>query len=218
MPQFIDLAKQRFHRLTVIRRSCDYRRGIPQWLCKCDCGKQTIVRGGQLTTGNTKSCGCLNVDVHRKVCLDRNTTHGLAGSPTHNCWVNIKQRCENPKASGYSKYGAKGIRLCDRWRSFENFLADMGERPTGMTIDRIENSKGYEPGNCRWATQRQQQNNRSNNTHITFNDETLTIMEWSRRTGFGRTTIIHRLDDLGWSVEEALTVPPDYGNKSRHRS
>ena len=165
MPAFRDLTTQRFGRWTVLSRANDYLPGNPQWLCRCECGQEKIVRGSILRAGKSKSCGCLNSELRRAQCIARNTSHGLSKSPTYDTWVNVLQRCENPKASAFHKYGAKGVTVCERWHTFENFLADMGERPGRLTIDRIDNTKGYEPGNCRWATQKEQQNNRSNSRH-----------------------------------------------------
>ena len=121
------------------------------------------------------------------------------------------QRCTNKRSTGFKNYGAKGVVVCDHWRVFESFLADMGECPsTKHTLDRIDNSKGYSPDNCRWATMREQQNNRSNNVLIEYQDQRLTAEEWSRRAGIKRHTIDRRLE-RGWSVEDALTVKPVLG-------
>lgn len=136
--------------------------------------------------------------------------HGLTGSPTYISWDQMVARCTNPKHRLYHKY--KG-RLCEEWKDFRNFFADMGERPEGKTIDRIDNNGGYNKDNCRWATPKEQANNRSNNTTITYKGETKNICEWAAIIGIGRTTLKYRLD-AGWSIEEAFTKPL-HKNKKR---
>lgn len=198
---------RRFGRWTVQSRAEDYRRGIPQWLCRCDCGASRVVRAGILTSGASRSCGCLNREDKRRVCLERNATHGMSKTPTYDTWSNMVTRCHNPRATAYFKYGAKGVTVCDRWReSFAAFFADMGERPSRThTIDRIDNARGYEPGNCRWATQREQQNNRTNNARFTLAGETLPIREWAARLGISCNTIRNRLN-AGLPIEKVLTA------------
>lgn len=156
MPNFIDLTGQRFGRWTVLSRAEDYRRGIPQWSCRCDCGKAGVVRANILKAGESKSCGCLNRE------MKRNYSHGLSQTRTYEAWKHMIQRCTNPHAKHFSYYGGRGITVCERWlSSFENFLADMGERPPGLTLDRYPDNDGnYEPDNCRWATWTQQAANR----------------------------------------------------------
>lgn len=157
-----------FGRLTVIRREDrGYRR--PHWVCWCECGATTVARTDALTTGNTKSCGCLVKETMARTGRS-NEKHGESRSndggpsPTFISWQRMIQRCHYEKAPNFSRYGGAGIAVCERWRvSFEAFLADMGGRPAGTTLDRIDGRRGYEPGNCRWATPLEQASNRKSN-------------------------------------------------------
>lgn len=146
------------------------------------------------------------------MCIARNTTHGKSRTKVHVAWQQMRQRCEDPNSTAYHKYGAKGILVCERWKKFENFYADMGEPPTAKhTLDRIDFRGNYEPGNCRWATQLEQQNNRSSNRLLTAFGRTQTLQQWVRETGMSHKTITCRIDRNGWSAEKALSVPPVIG-------
>jgi hypothetical protein len=128
-------------------------------------------------------------------------------TPTYYAWVDMRRRCSNTKHPAYKWYGARGINYCQRWDSFENFLADMGEKPEGSSLDRIDNNGNYQPGNCRWATGREQQVNRRSNVFLTLNGKTQTMEDWSRETGIGQTTLSYRRK-AGWSAHEMLTTKP----------
>lgn len=160
---FVDMAGVRFGRLVVNglagKRTAD---GLLVWRCKCDCGKAVDVIGKQLRRGQTQSCGCLLLDRSREA----NTKHGQKGTRLYRIWGGMLNRIRNPRCKDYFRYGGRGIAVCKRWESsFENFLADMGQPPTSThSIDRINNDGNYEPGNCRWATPKEQIANRRRNT------------------------------------------------------
>jgi len=152
----LDLTGQRFGRL-VVERMQDMRKGRAMWLCQCDCGNMAVVQSGRLTAKRTQSCGCYR----RENSAAMQTTHSMTRSPTYLTWVSMLQRCENPKATGYKYYGEKNVVVCPRWHDFELFLEDVGCRPEGRTLDRYPNPAGdYEPGNVRWATPKEQSQNK----------------------------------------------------------
>jgi hypothetical protein len=154
------------------------------------------------------SCGC----IHKKQLAERNkanSKHGYFGTPTYQTWASIIERCCNPNSGNYNAYGAKGIIMCKRWReSFENFLEDMGDRPEGCSIDRIDVYGNYEPENCRWADAKTQANNKTNNVRYSYDNKNLTLAEWSEITGIRSDTMRRRIKKLGWSIEDALTRKP----------
>jgi hypothetical protein len=157
--KIIDLTGKRFGRLVVLALHAEKSRF--GWVCRCDCGGERIVRGSDLIRGMSKSCNCLRKEMFAK----RSTKHGLCRSRAYQSWKGMKARCFNPRDRAYPDYGGRGITVCERWLIFENFYADMGERPPGMSLDRINNDGNYEPGNCRWATVAEQLANRRPRRH-----------------------------------------------------
>jgi hypothetical protein len=205
MPPVKDITGQKFGRLFVIEISDKKVNRNTYWKCKCDCGNVTHVLSANLAKGITKSCGCYQRD-RARAAGDRTRTHGMTKTTTYNVWSSMMQRCENTNAKDYYRYGAVGIRVSPEWHSFENFLADMGVRPKGKSIDRIDNKKGYFAENCRWADAKTQQRNKNNNRLITSEGLTLTIAEWAERKGINRITLGDRLNK-GWSEHDAINRP-----------
>jgi hypothetical protein len=214
-----DLTNQVFGRLTVLARAESKARQT-RWLCRCDCGVESTVAAKDLQRGTTRSCGCLQRELHAA----RHTIHGHTKNrkltSIYGTWRAIVQRCTDHNCKSFPRYGGRGITVCDRWReSFENFLADMGDRPSPRhSIDREDNSKGYEPGNCRWATPEEQGRNKRSNRMITVDGVTRCVVEWSEASGISRKAITSRLA-RGWSEKDAVTVPVDHRFKGeRHGS
>jgi len=170
----VDLSKIRFGRLVALRRDGTTKLGMALWLCLCDCGQSIVVRRGNLKTGNTRSCGCLGNEV-RVESGHANKKHGLEGTPTYSSWHAMKNRCLSKSSKDFYRHGGRGITVCSSWLSFENFLNDMGLRPKGTSIDRINNDGPSCKANCRWATPKQQSNNRRNSIRRGCDTNTTTL-------------------------------------------
>lgn len=205
---FTDLTSRRFGRIVVVAgpevRESDKGYTYRYWDCLCDCGTRVSRSGASLLRGNSNSCGCLHVETARKVFLK----HGKKSWPEYNVWNHMLQRCTNPRNRGYRNYGGRGIAVCDRWlNSFENFIADMGRRPSQeLMLERKNNDGPYCPENCVWATRKEQNRNTRQNRLLTHAGMTLIITEWAEITGISYGTLATRLKS-GWSVDDALTRP-----------
>lgn len=202
-----DFVGKKFGRLTILSL-CEGKYQT-ELLCKCDCGSIKQFSNHQLTSGKVKSCGCYS----RDVLLRRNFIHGQSVrtkvTREYKAWAEMKHRCYDEKYYLYHRYGGRGIKVCERWLdSFENFYADMGERPSNKhSLDRFPNNDGdYEPNNCRWATQKEQCRNQSKNVLITINGEAKCVSEWAGVYGISEKTIFNRIYS-GWDVIESVTKP-----------
>lgn len=184
-PRFKNIIRKRFGMLLVIDLKFMHKREGAFWECLCDCNKISIVRGTSLLTNKTKSCGCGEHPIK----------HGLHQSPEYTTWENMIQRCTNPNAPNWKNYGGRGVSVCERWLSFENFYSDMGAKPAGgraWSIDRIDNNGNYTPENCRWATKKQQCRNMRKTRLIAFNDEIRCQAEWAEILHIPVSTIRNR--------------------------
>lgn len=210
--RIVDLVGQRFERLVVTGRAPNKseKDTNARWHCKCDCGRMCIAYGQDLRRGKFKSCGCLNAE--------RIFKHGQSRTKEYRTWLTMRQRCENPKNAAFQFYGGSGILVCERWKEFENFRADMGEAPTPKhTIDRIAGTKGYEPGNCRWATYAEQNRNITRNVWVEIDGVSKVVQDWCKEFGIGRKTVETRVRN-GWDLIEALRTPTNpVGINFNHR-
>lgn len=202
MGLLVDLVGKRFGRLTVQERASD-RNGRVVWLCKCLCGSDKEVAASALKSKLTRSCGCLKretgpLNVGRKA-------HGKTKTPEHNSWWSMICRCRYPNSASYMNYGGRGIKVCEEWKDFERFLKDMGPRPAGTTLDRIDPDGDYELRNCRWATVKDQNNNLRRNVNVTHKGKTQTVAAWAEELGMHRSVLRGRLA-RGWTLDDVERV------------
>ena len=188
-----DLSNQKFGRLKVIERAENTKAGKARWLCRCDCGNKTVVTGSKLTNGHTKSCGCL--------LLDKSTKHGRSHHPLYSVWM--KQRCSNPNASRYERYGGRGIQVCNEWQDdFQCFYDDMiGGYQDGLQLDRVDNEQGYCKENCRWVTPATNVKNRE--TTIYYGG--MCLKDYCEKNGLQYERVFQRIHYYHWPIEAALT-------------
>lgn len=176
-------------------------------ICICRCGETVTLLNCDLLRGSVNSCGCLR----REIVAARSTVHGHASrlnvSPTYESWHQMKRRCNNINNAAYENYGGRGISVCIRWSSFNNFLADMGECPLGLTLGRKNNDGNYEPSNCEWQTNTEQNRNKRTNRMFTVNGLTGCLSFMAERFGIRSDTAIRRIDRMGWPVEKSFTTP-----------
>jgi len=200
MPKFIDLTGKRFGRLVVISRSENSSTGKIKWNCLCDCGNKSTPQGGVLKSGKAKSCGCFGEEARRKATK----THGLSSTSEYTVWYQMIERCENEKHVHYKSYGGRGIKVCDRWKSFVNFYADMGKRHfDSYQLDRINNDDGYSKENCHWTTIRENCRNKRGTLKINLKGKIISIAEAAEIIGLQYQTLRWRVNH-GWNQETGL--------------
>lgn len=196
-----DLTGAVFGRLTVVGR-CESEK--PQkssvWLCQCLCGNRVVVQRNNLRSGHTRSCGCLKKE------FSFAAAHGQTDTRLFRIWSLMKDRCKNRNTQSFKSYGGREISVCDEWNNFQTFYdwAMANGYSDDLTIDRIDVNGNYSPDNCRWATVKEQQNNRRNNHFVTYNGKTQTIAQWSEELGINQSTLLQRINKLGWGVEKAF--------------
>lgn len=194
-----DMTGKRFGCLTVIERNgiCP-RRKLALWRCRCDCGGEAVATGTLLRLGKITSCGCHSHRYHKR------KRHGMAETLLYASWMAMHDRCRNPNNPGWERYGGRGITVCERWGDFGNFFADMGEKPSREhTIERIDNNGNYEPGNCRWATRKEQANNTARNHVLNTSRGQIRLCEAATIAGVTMAAIERRLR-RGWTDEEII--------------
>jgi hypothetical protein len=194
------LTGRRFGRLVIVGRAYTVDSNVTRWRCRCDCGNSSVVSYINLVSGNTRSCGCLRSG---NPCA---AIHGRSYSRIYRIWGGMLRRCRDTHNKSWIRYGGRGITICSRWRQFIFFLRDMGECPPGFSIERIDNSNGYGPGNCKWASPKEQARNRRDNHILSFDGKRQCLQAWAEELNIHPNTLRSRLS-RGWSVQDALTRP-----------
>lgn len=205
--RLVDLSNKHFGRLTVFERSdSNDAQNKPMWVCQCECFAWVTVRGSDLKRGNVQSCGCLLIENRKRIKHGQSRQKHISSEYT--TWQGMKRRCLDPNNKCYHRYGGRGIKVCERWmHSFENFLADMGERPfPKATLDRKKNNEDYSKSNCKWSTATEQAQNKSNTIYVDYKGKSMSVHEVALLVGISSNTICKRLR-RGWSLERALNQP-----------
>ncbi len=206
MGKFINEVGNTYGRLTVLEQGPSVKysnKPVVMWVCKCVCGSIRVTSGGSLRYGSTRSCGCLSADTAVRVHTKHGHSRRSNSSKTYRTWESMLSRCTCKTDPRYTTYGGIGIDVCDKWRKFENFLEDMGEKPEGLTLDRVDNNLGYSKENCRWATQIEQSNNTRRNIFYIYNGITRTLKAWCRELNLNYHTVRARLQK-GMPFEDAI--------------
>lgn len=214
MTRPILLDNQRFGRLLVITRAPNNKHNQTRWLCRCDCGNEVVVTGGGLRIGDTRSCGCL----HREVMKTASKTHGYSnrGCREYRAWQSAKRRCDYKKYPLYKNHGGRGIKVCDEWlHDFAAFLRDMGPCPPGLTLERVDNNGNYEPGNCKWASMAEQNQNRRDTRFVEYQGQTVTLNQLARISGVSKCALRNRIVEMQMTPEEAVSAIYRNGCKLR---
>lgn len=216
MPAAKQLVGQVFGRLTVLYRAGRQKDKV-LWACQCACGKLSQATSNDLISGHKKSCGCLRNERNTQTpIIHGHAIRAKGRSPTYRTWQAMVTRCTNIAVKSYEDYGARGISVCARWMLFENFLADMGEKPPGMSIERVDNNKGYYPDNCKWATKLEQARNTRANRYVEYRGKTMTQAEFAKAIGHNQSTVSYRLRS-GWTPEQVASIPAHTGNRVASR-
>lgn len=195
-----EIIGNRYGRLTVMLDCGQAKNGAYQYITMCDCGESKVVLGNSMVNGSTKSCGC----IRRETTSAKNIKHQGCSDSAYQTWQGMKTRCLNPNTASYKNYGGRGITIDAKWMDYSGFLEDMGERPDGHTLERLDNSKGYSKDNCKWASTKEQARNTRQNVNLTHNGKTMCMMDWSKELNIPYPTIQDRVR-RGWSVDKVLT-------------
>lgn len=203
-----NIVGQKFGRLKVIERANPDGSKKVKWLCICECGNSSIAQSAHLLDGRRVSCGCAHKPGNQVNPMSpRSHGHCTSGksSKIYRIWSGMFTRCTNKNSPAYQYYGARGIKVCDRWKDFKLFLEDMGDPDPGQSLDRIDVNGNYEPNNCRWATATEQARNKRSNMLLTMNNVTMTLVEWSIKYGINESTLWSRLIKSGWGIDRAIS-------------
>jgi len=206
--RFRDLTNMRFGKLLALEPVKKPYNTKYYWLCECDCGNKKIIMSSNLIKGISTTCGCGKIEIGKIT-----TKHGMTNTRIFKIWVGVRKRCTNPKCESYKHYGGRGIKISDKWNNFIDFYNDMKEGyADDLSLDRIDTNGNYEPGNCRWVTQKMQNRNRRNNYIITYNNENKTLSEWSEISKVPYHAIKYRIKN-GWDIGKAIFTPSIQNNK-----
>ena len=201
MPAKLEITQgTRFNQLIVISETSPKHKNR-RFLCRCDCGNEVTVYLDRLRHSLTQSCGCYQ----RQRARESQTAHGMRRSSSYNSWSGMVARCKNPNHPAFDSYGERGIKVCDRWLKFENFYADMGEKPDNHSLDRIDNNGSYCPENCKWSTVKEQNNNKRSNRLLTADGMTLNLAQWEVKQGLTKGALSNRLN-RGWTLERVIST------------